>query len=294
MAPTAAHPFTTIEPHEAVVAVPDENLDELWKLVRGDPSAALRMTVPEKIPATVTFIDIAGLVRGAHKGEGLGNQFLAKIREVDAIVHVVRVFEDPNVVHVHPSHPLGTSEQAKEDIEVVNLELELGGIVGKPVIYVANAGEKQLSNVSNISKSQAAVTGEAPVIAVAAKLEEELADLQPLERKQYLKQLGVEYSGLEQLIREAYKILGLITFYTIKGGKEVHAWSIKQGSTALEAAGQVHTDFAEKFVKAEVINVDELLSVGGWKEAHNKGKISLEGRDYKVQDKDVIEFKVGG
>lgn len=289
LAPTAVRPFTTIEPHEAVVAVPDENLKKLAEVVAGPGS------IPDVVPATVTFIDIAGLVRGAHKGEGLGNQFLAKIREVDAIVHVVRAFEDPNVPHVHPSHPLGTSEQAKEDIEVVNLELELGGIVGKPVIYVLNVSEKQLaeSNKPIYQYTSILEPSGAPVIAVAAKLEEELSDLSVEERREYLKQLGVESSGLEKLIKEAYKILGLITFYTIKGGREVHAWSAKLGSTALEAAGNVHTDFAKNFIKAEVINVDELLEIEGWQKAREKGKIRLEGRDYLVKDKDVIEFKIG-
>ncbi|MDP1710592.1 MAG: DUF933 domain-containing protein [candidate division WWE3 bacterium] len=277
LAETAPHPFTTIEPHEAVVPMPDPNLAKLSDLIK--PT--------ETVPATVTFIDIAGLVKGAAQGEGLGNQFLAKIREVSAIVHVVRVFEDPNVPHVH------AQIDPQEDIEVINLELELGEIKGKPAIYVVNLNENQLGRADELLKTVRAVTGEAPVIAVAAKMEEELSDLAPAERREYLQQWGIAQSGLEKLITEAYRTLDLITFYTIKGGKEVHAWSLKRGSTALEAAGEVHTDFAKNFIKAEAISVEELLAAGGWKQAKELGKVRLEGRDYIVQDLDVIEFKVG-
>ncbi len=270
LAETAPRPFTTINPHEAVVPVPDSDLERLSKLVNPE----------KKVPATVTFIDIAGLVKGAHQGEGLGNQFLAKIREVDAIVHVVRVFEDENVSHVH-----GRIDP-KEDIEVVNLELELGGILPKPTIYVANVSESQLADKSFSLDYQ-------PLLFICAKLEEELIDLEEKEREEYLKEIGIKQSGLESLIKKAYEILGLITFYTIKGGKEVHAWSIKKGNSVIVAAAKVHTDFAKKFIKAEVINVNELINLGSWKTAHDKGKIRLEGKDYIVQDKDVIEFKIG-
>jgi len=285
LAETAPRPFTTIEPHEAVVPVSDERLEKLSALVK-----------PERIvPATVTFIDIAGLVKGAAKGEGLGNQFLAKIREVNAIIHVVRGFGDPAVSHPHPAFEPGSLEQMLEDIEIVNLELLLGGIEKKPTIYLLNLAEQK---VTDESKNQLMNTvkqkfgGE--VVAVSAKLEEELIDLEPDERRQYLTEVGVQESGLEQTIRKAYELLKLITFYTIKGGKEVHAWSLKQGSTAIQAAAEVHTDFARKFIKAEVIGVDELLSVGSWKEAKEKGKIRLEGKDYIVQDGDVVEIVIGG
>ncbi len=268
LAETAPRPFTTIEPHEAVVAVPDENLEKLHKiLVTQYPNI-------EVVPATVTFIDIAGLVKGASQGEGLGNQFLGKIREVDAIIHVVREFTDPNVPHVH------NKVDPKEDIEIVNLELELGGIVDKPTIYVYNVDEK------NVNKK-----GEE--IYLCAKLEEELMDLSSEERKAYLQELGISQSGLEKLIQKAYRLLGLISFYTIKGGKEIHAWSLKNGKTAFDAAAEVHTDFAKNFIKAEVINVDELLSAGGWKEAKEKGKVRLEGKDYVMKNGDVVEFKIG-
>ena len=302
LAETAARPFTTIEPHEAVVAVPDKNLEELTKLVKPEKSE----------PATVTFIDIAGLVKGAHKGEGLGNQFLAKIREVDAIVHVVRAFVDPLVSHPHPSHEPGSKEQVLEDIEIVNLELELGGISQKPTIYILNVEEKDLKNFELISSVEEKFSQK--TLLVSAEVEEQLIDFSEEERKSYLKEIGEERSAVERLIVFAYDLLGLITFYTIKpssapnfakatmgkkasegrgNGTIVTAWSIKKGASALDAAGVVHTDFAKNFIKAEVINVEELLSTGSWKESKDKGKIRLDGKDYIVQDKDVIEFKVG-
>lgn len=284
LAETAPRPFTTIEPHEAVVAVPDKDLERLSELVQPD----------ETVPATVTFIDIAGLVRGAHKGEGLGNQFLAKIREVDAIVHIVRAFENPEVPHQYPSYDPGSYKQVIEDIEVVNLELTLSEIEKKPVIYVLNVGEYDLSDSSilhHVNYIKEKFKEEA--VAISARLEEELIDLEEDERASYLSELGVKASGLKLLIQKAYMILDLITFYTIKGGREVHAWSLKIGSRAIDAAERVHTDFAKKFIKAEVINVSELLSLSGWKEAKEKGHVRLEGRDYIIKDKDVIEFKVG-
>lgn len=263
LAETAQRPFTTIEPHEAVVAVPDKNLEKLHNiLVSQYPNI-------EVVPATVTFIDIAGLVKGASQGEGLGNQFLGKIREVDAIIHVVREFSDPQVVHV------AGKIDPKEDLEIVNLELELGGIVGKPMLVVYNVDEKDVGK-----------KGEG--VYICAKLEEELIDLAPEERREYLPE-----SGLEKLIKKAYDLLQLITFYTIKGGKEIHAWGLKNGKTALAAAAEVHTDFAKNFIKAEVINVGKLLEAGGWKNAREKGYVRSEGRDYIVKDGDVIEFKIG-
>lgn len=271
LSPTAAYPFTTIQPHEAVVPLPDEKLQKLADLIK-----------PEKVvPAAVTFVDIAGLVKGANEGLGLGNQFLAKIREVDAILHVVRKFPDPNVPHPHGQI------NPKEDIEVVNLELEVAGIE-KPMIYVVNSDEKKSTDTKDITS----LVGDAPVIAICAKLEEELLDLAPQERLQYLKELGTLKSGLEKLITEVYRILGLITFYTIKGGKEVHAWSLKQESNVLDAAAKVHTDFAKNFIRAEVINCDELLVFGSWTKAKEAGKVRTEGKDYIVQDGDVIEFLI--
>jgi len=284
LAETAPRLFTTIDPHEAVAVLPDRNLEKLSKLIKPK----------ETVPAAVTFIDIAGLVKGAHKGEGLGNQFLAKIREVDVIVHVARAFEDVNISHQHPIYTSGSLEQIIEDIEIVNLELELGEIEEKPTIYVINVGEDQIGskNIAKISsKIKSKFKGKA--ITLSAKLEEEFIDLSTEEKKEYLNSLGVKESGLNQLINAAYKLLNLITFYTIKGGKEVHAWSIVDGATAIEAAEKVHTDFAKNFIKAEVIEINDLFSAGDWKQAKEKGKIRLEGRDYIVNDEDVIEFKVG-
>jgi hypothetical protein len=284
LAETAPRPFTTIDPHEAVVPIPDENLNKLSALIKPK----------DTVPATVTFVDIAGLVKDAHKGEGLGNQFLGKIREVDAIIHVVRAFKDENVVHQHPIHTPGSLEQMTEDIEIVNLELELGEIKKKPTIYIINVGENQIGS-NEIAKIMNKIKSkfEGKVITLSAKLEEEFIDLSAGEKKEYLDSLGVKEAGLSQLINAAYKLLNLITFYTIKGGKEVHAWSIVDGSNAFEAAEKVHTDFAKKFIKAEVIEISDLFSAGDWKQAKEKGKLRLEGKDYVVNNEDVIEFKVG-
>ncbi len=284
LAETSPRPFTTIEPHEAVVIVPDADLKRLTKLIK-----------PEKtVPASVTFIDIAGLVKKAHLGEGLGNQFLAKIREVNTIAHVARGFIDPYIAHQHPSHEPGTLEQVLEDLEIVNLELQLAGIT-KPSIYVINVAEDQLKSPDEINHWIVNVTEKFkdPAIAVAAKLEEDLSDLGKEERKEYLTQVGVKKTGLEQLIKWAYELLNLVSFYTIKGGKEVTAWSLEKDKTAIDAAEIVHTDFAQNFIKAEVINIEELLHQGGWKEAKDKGKVRLEGKDYLIRHRDVIEFKVG-
>lgn len=280
---TAPRAFTTIDPHEAVVPIHDEDFHRLVDLVK-----------PEKaVPATVTFIDIAGLIKGAHKGEGLGNQFLGKIREVDANVHVVRAFKDEKVSHPHTSHNPGSEAQVLEDVELVNLELELGEIQDKPTLYVLNAGEK--ISEDDISSYRSAIKTKfgGEVITVYGKLEEEMIDLDNVEKGEMFKMLEWERSALEKLVQAAYKLLDLISFYTIKGGKEAHAWSIKKGSTAIDAAAVVHTDFAKHFIKAEVIPVGQLLDIGSWKEAKDKGKVRLEGKDYAVQDNDVVEFKVG-
>ena len=284
LAETAPRPFTTIEPHEAVIPLPDSDLDDLGKLVK-----------PESVvPATVTFIDIAGLVRGAHKGEGLGNQFLAKIREVDALVHVVRAFYDPAIVTQDAKYETGSLEQILDDIETINIELELGGIVDKPVLVVLNIGEDEIESVDTKEKIIAVTEKfKTDCIAISAKIEEDLIDFSENERSEYLAQSGIKETGLEKLIKSAYLLLDLIRFYTIKGGKEVHAWSLKRESSALDAAEKVHTDFASKFIKAEAVNVQVLMESGSWKNAKDKGLVKLEGKDYIVCDKDVIEFKVG-
>ncbi len=270
LAETAPRPFTTIDPNEAVVGVPDERLKKLVDIIK-----------PQKtLPATVTFIDIAGLIKGAHKGEGLGNQFLGKIREVDAIVHVVAAFGDQSAAEI------------MENIEVVNLELELGEIEAKPTIYVLNLAENGNTRNDELSTQIKKRFG-GEVIELCAKLEEELIDLEESERTVYLNEVGFGQSGLVNLIQKSYQLLGLITFYTIKGGKEVSAWSLESGGGAIVAAAKVHSDFAAKFIKAEVIGVHELLGLGTWKKAKEKGKVRLEGKDYVVRDGDVIEFRVG-
>jgi small GTP-binding protein len=239
VANVAAYPFTTIEPNVGVVAVPDERLKKLAEMIK-----------PEKVtPAVVKFIDIAGLVKNAHQGEGLGNQFLAKIREVDAIVQVVRGFKDESVSHYYGSL------DPQRDKEIIDIELALGEIK-KPTLYLLNQDE---------------VVPREGFLVVNAKTGE----------------------GVEDLIQAAYQLLSLITFYTIKGGKEVAGWSLKKGASAFEAAAKVHTEMAKGFIKAEVIGYEELMVAGGWQEAKAKGGVRLEGRDYLVQDGDVIEFKFG-
>jgi len=235
------YPFTTIEPNVGIVEVPDDDLIALVDLIN-----------PEKvIPATVKFIDIAGLVKDAHQGEGLGNKFLAKIREVDAIVHIIRGFEAADVPHFYGNI------DPKRDKEIVDLELELAGIK-KPTLYVLNVDQVSGFKLQDLRW-----------LLINAKTGE----------------------GVDQLIKAAYDLLGLITFYTIKGGKEVTAWPLKSGSTALEAAARVHTDMAKGFIKAEVIPVGELLKIGSWTKAKALGKIALVGKDYIIKDKEVVEFK---
>lgn len=273
LAQVANFPFTTIEPNVGIVPVPDERLKKLSDLINPQLTT----------PASVEFIDIAGLVKGAHQGEGLGNQFLAKIREVSIIVHLVRAFSNPDVAHYYQNlDPV-------RDIEIVNLELELGGIK-KPAIYVLNVSEDQLTDKSWPPKVK--VGGEEiDFLPICAKLESELMDFSEEEKQQYLKELGIKETGLDQLIKKAYQKLGLISFYTIKGGKEVRAWSLPAGKTALEAAAEVHTEMAKGFIKAEVVSFEDLVAQAGWQKAAQAGKIRLEGKDYLVKDGEVIEFK---
>lgn len=241
VANVASYPFTTIEPNVGVVEVPDERLKNLAELIG-----------PEKVvPAAVKFIDIAGLVKNAHQGEGLGNQFLGKIREVDAIVHIIRGFEDETVTHYYGSI------DPQRDKEIVDLELELAGIK-KPTLYILNTSKMENGKLRMENS-----------ILINAKSGE----------------------GVDEVIKKAYELLDLITFYTIKGGKEITAWSIKKGTTALEAAGKVHTDMERGFIKAEVVGFEDLFAAGGWNQAKSLGKIRLEGRDYLIKDGDVIEFK---
>jgi ribosome-binding ATPase YchF (GTP1/OBG family) len=288
-AAVGAYPFTTIEPNVGIVAVPDPRLEQLTDLVK-----------PEKVtPATVEFVDIAGLVKGAHKGEGLGNQFLAKIREVDAVCFVVRSFTDPKVTHVHGK------VDPKEDLEVLKLELGLSDeqmkekhadnpdlarmmLLSKPQIVVANVDEQQIAN----SKSRIADLGLPDhTIPISAKVEAELGNLSDEERTSYLKELGLSEPGLNRLIREAFQVLDLIVFYTA-GPKEVRAWPVKNGAKAPEAAGEIHTDFEKGFIRAEVIDFDDYISLGGETKSKQAGKMRVEGKDYQVKDGDIIYFRV--
>lgn len=272
IAQVAEYPFTTIEPHTGVVEVPDERLQRLCTLVK-----------PEKcVPAAIKFIDIAGLVAGAAEGEGLGNQFLEHIREVDAILHVVRGFVNEKVPLVG-----GDDINPERDIEIINDELAKAGIE-KPAMYVVNISEADISQ-----KNAVAEIGDKHMIKICAKLEAELSDLSVEEQKAYLEELGIKESVLDRVITAAYKLLNLITFYTVKGGKQVQAWPLTRSLSIIDAARIVHSDFAEKFIKAGVIEVRGLLELGGWYKAKEAGKVRLEGRDYIVQDGDVVEFKIG-
>ena len=338
-AESANYPFCTIDPNVGVVAVPDERLKLL-----GDLYHSKKVT-----PAVIEFVDIAGLVKGASKGEGLGNQFLSNIREVDAIVHVVRCFEDSNVVHVDGSvNPL-------RDIEMINLELifsdleilerriakvakgarmdkeqakelamlervkerledgklaigfetededeeeyfkNLNLLTAKPVIYAANVGEEDLANDGADNAGVQAVreyakeTG-SEVFAICAQIEEEISELDDEERQMFLDDLGLKESGLEKLIRASYHLLGLMSFLT-SGEDETRAWTIKQGTKAPQAAGKIHTDFERGFIKAEVVNYKDLLENGSLAAAREKGLVRMEGKEYVVQDGDVILFR---
>ena len=338
-AESANYPFCTIDPNVGVVAVPDERLKLL-----GDLYHSKKVT-----PAVIEFVDIAGLVKGASKGEGLGNQFLSNIREVDAIVHVVRWFEDSNVVHVdgnvNPLRDIETinlelifsdleilerriakvakgarmdKEQAKElaMLERVKERLEDGKLAigfetededeeeyfknlnlltAKPVIYAANVGEEDLANDGADNAGVQAVreyakeTG-SEVFAICAQIEEEISELDDEERQMFLDDLGLKESGLEKLIRASYHLLGLMSFLT-SGEDETRAWTIKQGTKAPQAAGKIHTDFERGFIKAEVVNYKDLLENGSLAAAREKGLVRMEGKEYVVQDGDVILFR---
>lgn len=338
-AESANYPFCTIDPNVGIVMVPDRRLKLL-----GDLYHSKKVT-----PAVIEFVDIAGLVKGASKGEGLGNQFLANIREVDAIVHVVRCFEDTNIIHVDGSiEPL-------RDIETINLELIFSDIeilerriaktskgarndkalakeldllnrimthleegklsksfetndedekewlssynllTEKPVIFAANVAEEDLADdgagneyVQRVREFAASEGSE--VFVVCAQIEQEIAELEDDEKKMFLEELGLEESGLDKLIRASYKLLGLLSFLT-SGEDETRAWTITRGMKAPQAAGKIHTDFERGFIRAEVINYQELLDCGSTASAKEKGLVRLEGKEYVVQDGDVILFR---
>jgi len=333
------YPFCTVEPNVGVVEVPDPRLDRLFELVRPK----------KKVPAVVEFVDIAGLVRGASQGEGLGNQFLSHIREVDAIVHVIRCFEDPDVVHVMGpvdpvrDHDVITSELALADLSVVERRLEktrktaragdkaaqlelvvlervlseldagrgareagetddavrflrqLGLLTAKPILYAANVNEDDLAAGGGawIGRLRAAVQShheEAEIVAFSAKFEAELAELSGEERAEYLASAGVREPGLDRLIHAGYHLLGLQTFFTV-GENEVRAWTMPRGGTAFDAAGEIHSDFQRGFIRAETVAYEEFVRVGSYKTAREQGLVRSEGRDYVVQDGDILLFR---
>lgn len=334
----ANYPFATIEPNVGVVAVPDERLAVMEKLVKAQ----------KVVPATVEFVDIAGLVRGASEGEGLGNQFLANIRETDAMIQVVRCFEDENIIHVEGSvDPI-------RDIETIQIELALADLASvekrreksqrsakagdkvakaemevlekllpaleegrparsvdlsdderkiakgffllttKPTIFAANVDEDSLANPDanpHVQKvKEYAASENAETVVVCAKLEAELVALDESERAEFLADLGVESSGVGNMIKSAYKILGLMSFLTA-GEKEVRAWTIPVGTKAPKAAGEIHSDIERGFIRAEIISYDDLVNCGSRKAAAEKGLARLEGKEYIMQEGDVVDFR---
>lgn len=338
-AESANYPFCTIEPNVGTVAVPDERLDKLAEMYE-----------PDKVtPAVIEFVDIAGLVKGASKGEGLGNKFLSNIREVDAIVHVVRAFEDANIVHVEGNvNPL-------RDIETINLELILSDleIIGrrierskkqlksgdkkyqveidffeglqkkleegvsaraleftddekemlaevsllslKPVIYAANVAEDDYATAEGSNPFVAQIkefaqTEKSEVMIISARIEEEIAELDKEEKEMFLSELGAEESGLDKLIKASYRLLGLISYLTA-GKPEVRAWTIKRGTKAPQAAGKIHTDFERGFIRAEVVAYNDLMENGSMNAAKEKGLVRSEGKEYVVEDGDIILFR---
>lgn len=335
-AQAANYPFCTIEPNVGVVAVPDERLDILAK-----------MYSPEKYtPTSIEFVDIAGLVRGAYKGEGLGNKFLSHIREVDAIVHVVRCFDDANIVHVD-----GSVDPAR-DMETINLELIFADmetvekrldraqknsksgdkqykeeaalltrikerleaglpargmeldeaeaelvksfflLTSKPMIYVANISEDDIGGENDYVKTvyKEAARENAGALTISARIEEEVAALPDDEKNEFLKELGVDESGLDKLVKECYSLLGLMSFLTA-GPKEVRAWTIKKGTKAPQAAGKIHSDFERGFIRAEIVSFKDLVENGSMNACKEKGLIRSEGKDYVMKDGDVTLFR---
>jgi ribosome-binding ATPase len=335
-AQAANYPFCTIEPNVGEVAVPDPRLEILAKLAKS----------AEIIPTRLTFVDIAGLVRGASKGEGLGNQFLANIREVDAIAHVVRCFEDTDITHVEgridpiadietvetelmladldslerrvdglSKKAKGGDKDAKEMVDLINRALALlrdgkparlverkpeeerafhmlGLLTSIPVLYVCNVEEGAAATGNDFSRrveARAKAEGAATVV-ISAKIESEIAVLSRAERSDYLAAVGLEEAGLDRLIRAGYALLGLVTFFTV-GPKETHAWTVTRSAKAPQAAGAIHTDFEQGFIRAETIAYADYVAGGGEAGARDAGKMRLEGKDYLVQDGDIMHFR---
>jgi hypothetical protein len=300
----ANFPFATIEPNIGIVPVPDDRLKKLAEVTKVAENMA---GLPPEVPATVEFKDIAGLIEGASKGEGLGNKFLTHIRETDAICYVLRAFSDPDVIKQGVKDP-------KSDFEILKIELQLSDeemvskhsekknanvemlplFSKKPFLVVLNVDEADLKKASEIETEYAGTLGveRDQIVVISAKTESELSELSEEDQKAYLKDLGVDTSGLERLIQKAFKTLGLITFLTA-GEKEVRAWTIKSGTNAQEAAGVIHTDFIKKFIKADVVDFNDFIEVAGWKACRDAGKVRSEGRDYIMKDGEVVEFKIG-
>ena len=335
-AEAANYPFCTIEPNVGVVAVPDPRLDVLTKLYSSKKTT----------PASVRFVDIAGLVKGASKGEGLGNKFLEHIRQVDAIAHVVRCFEDENITHVadtiDPLRDIDTiqTELCLADLDVVDKRLakvakllksgskearleseilervktsldaakparslnltedELAAIRDanlltlKPTLYIANVAEDDLAEENSYVKKvrELAAQEGAQVVVICAKVESEIAELDADEAKEFLADLGLDSSGLDRLIHAAFDLLGLMTFLTA-GADECRAWTIKKGTSAVKAAGKIHSDIERGFIRAEIVNYDDLIRLGSITAARDKGLVRLEGKDYIMQDGDVTYFR---
>lgn len=339
-AESANYPFCTIDPNVGVVTVPDERLKVLGEMYH----------TRKIIPAAIEFVDIAGLVKGASKGEGLGNQFLANIREVDAIVHVVRCFEDSNIVHVDgnidplrdietinlelifsdleilerriaktaklsrndktAAKELALLEKIKEHLEEGRLAKTFEGaqdeeeqewlkgynlLTFKPVIYAANVAEDDLASDGQDNEGvcrvrEYAAKEESEVFVVCAQIEQEIAELEDDEKKMFLEDLGLSESGLEKLIKASYRLLGLISYLTA-GEPEVRAWTITKGTKAPQAAGKIHSDFERGFIRAEVVSYKDLIACGSHNAAKEKGLIRLEGKDYVVQDGDIMLFR---
>ena len=297
----ANYPFATIEPNVGIVPVPDHRLEVLAKMYETE----------KVVPATVEFVDIAGLVAGASKGEGLGNKFLAHIRECHAICHVVRAFVNNDIVRADSKPEEDILKQAKDDIDIINLELQLADdetkekiagkrkkdpndehipfLTDKPVIYMFNVDENGLTDKS-LQKSLQDLVRPAQAVFVNAKLEEEMAGMSRDERKEFLASYGVENDALGELIKAAYNTLGLQSFLTA-GKKECRAWTIKQGATAPEAAGTIHTDFQRGFISAQICNYDDLVAKGSEKAVREAGLMRTEGKTYVMQDGDVVEFR---
>lgn len=297
----ANYPFATIEPNVGIVPVPDERLDVLAKMYETE----------KVVPATVEFVDIAGLVAGASKGEGLGNKFLAHIRECQAICHVVRAFVNDDIVRADQKVETDILTQAKDDIDIINLELQLADdetkakieakrkkdpsdenvpyLTEKPVIYMFNVDENGLTDEDLKSKLKELVAPNEAIF-VNAKLEEEMSDMNRNERKEFLESYGVKDDALGELIKAAYSTLGLQSFLTA-GKKECRAWTIKKGATAPEAAGTIHTDFERGFIAAEVMKYSDLVELGSEQNVKAAGKLATVGKTYIMEEGDIVEFK---